>query len=176
MNRRLLLLCVALAAPPTSRLAAQTAPLPERAVRRDIPITNAIRRAYAAGTRDSSGRPGRNYWQLRTDYTISVRLDPSTQRLAGRETVTIRNASPDSLPQIGLRLDPNLFLGNTPQSATWVPAEVTDGMVITRMTRRRTRGATSRRQAAGRRRRRARAAQAAADGAAGARRRPSRAA
>ena len=51
--------------------------LPERAVRRDIPITNAIRRAYTAGTRDSTGRPGRNYWQLRTDYTISARLDAS---------------------------------------------------------------------------------------------------
>ena len=89
------------------RLDAQaTTRLPERAVRRDIPITNAIRRAYAAGTRDSTGRPGRNYWQLRTDYTIAARLDAATSRLTGRETVTFRNDSPDSLGQIGLRLDP----------------------------------------------------------------------
>ena len=57
-----LLLCSALAVPldgPTP-LAAQGAP--PRAVRRDIPMTNAIRRAFAAGTRDSTGRPGRNYW------------------------------------------------------------------------------------------------------------------
>jgi hypothetical protein len=107
--------------------------LPERAVRRDIPITNAIRRAYAAGTRDSTGRPGRNYWQLRTDYTISVRLDPATSRLTGRETIVLRNLSPDSLDRIMLRLDPNIFLGNTPQTAPWVPAEVTDGMVLTRL-------------------------------------------
>ena len=107
--------------------------LPERAVRRDIPITNAIRRAYIAGTRDSTGRPGRNYWQLRTDYTISARLDVTTSRITGRETVVVRNMSPDSLGQIMLRLDPNIFLGNTPQTAPWVPAEVTDGMVITRM-------------------------------------------
>ena len=32
-----------------------TSRLPERAVRRDIPMTNAIRRAFAAGTRDSTG-------------------------------------------------------------------------------------------------------------------------
>jgi hypothetical protein len=107
--------------------------LPERAVRRDIPITNAIRRALAAGTRDSTGRPARGYWQLRTDYTIRARLDTATSRLTGRETVVIRNASPDTLRQIVLRLDPNLFLGNTPQAAPWVPAEVTDGMVITRL-------------------------------------------
>ena len=47
---------------PTMR--AQGPKLPERAVRRDIPMTNIIRRAMAAGTRDSTGRPGRNYWQL----------------------------------------------------------------------------------------------------------------
>jgi hypothetical protein len=107
---------------------------PERAVRRDIPMTNTIRRAFAAGTRDSTGRPGRNYWQLRTDYTINARLDPATQRLTGRETVVIKNNSPDSLRQIGLRLDMNHFLFNVPRAAAWVPSEETDGMVITRMT------------------------------------------
>src|SRR5205085_4972701 len=79
----------------------------ERSVQRTIPMTNVIRRAFAAGTRDSSGRPGRNYWQLRTDYTINVRLDPSTQRLTGTETVVIKNNSPDTLRQIGMRLDMN---------------------------------------------------------------------
>jgi hypothetical protein len=108
--------------------------MPERAIRRDIPLTNTIRRAFAAGTRDSTGRPGRNYWQLRTDYTINARLDPATSRLTGRETVVIRNNSPDSLPQIGLRLDMNHFLFNVPRAAPWVPSEETDGMVITRMT------------------------------------------
>jgi hypothetical protein len=109
------------------------APAPERAIRRDIPITNAIRRALAAGTRDSTGRPGPRYWQLRTDYTISARLDPATSRLSGRETVVIHNTSPDALSQIVLRLDPNLFRGFTPHGEGWVPAELTDGMVITRL-------------------------------------------
>ncbi len=113
---------------------AQTPPLPERAIRRDIPITNAIRRAFEAGTRDSTGRPGRNYWQLRADYTIDVRLDTATSRLTGRERVVVHNRSPDTLSVIGLRLDPNHFIGTVPRAATWVPAENTDGMVITRLT------------------------------------------
>lgn len=54
-----------LAAQPASPTSAASAP--PRAVRRDIPMTNAIRRAMAAGTRDSTGRPGATYWQLRTD-------------------------------------------------------------------------------------------------------------
>jgi len=87
-------------------IATASSGLPDRAVRRDIPMTNAIRRAFAAGTRDSSGRPGRNYWQLRTDYTINARLDVATSRISGRETVVIRNASPDSLRNIALRLLP----------------------------------------------------------------------
>ncbi len=111
-----------------------TSATPPRAIRRDVPITNSIRRAYAAGTRDSTGRPGRNYWQLRTDYAIDVSLDAATSRLTGTARITLHNSSPDPLRDIGLRLDPNHFLGNAPHAAPWVPAEVTDGMVISRMT------------------------------------------
>ena len=118
----------------TESAAAQSTNLPERAVRRDIPITNAIRRAFAAGTRDSTGRPGRNYWQLRTDYTINVRLDPATSRIAGRETIVLQNNSDDALQNIVMRLDQNMFLFNVPRGAPWVPAELTDGMGITRIT------------------------------------------
>jgi hypothetical protein len=109
-------------------------PMPPRAIRRDIPLTNAIRRAFAAGTRDSTGRPGRNYWQLRTDYTIDVRLDPATARLDGMARIVLHNASPDTLRSIALRLDPNHFIGTNPRALPWVPAENTDGMVITRAT------------------------------------------
>src|ERR1051325_3715214 len=116
-----------------SATTAAMAGAPQRANTRDIPITNAIRRAFAAGTRDSTGRPGRNYWQLRTDYTINARLEPSTQRLTGRETVVITNNSPDSLTQIGLRLDMNHFLFASPRAAPWVASEETDGMVVTRI-------------------------------------------
>jgi hypothetical protein len=113
-------------------LAAQP-PAPARAIRRDIPITNAFRRALTAGSRDSTGRPNAKYWQLRTDYTINARLDPATQRITGRETIALKNNSPDSLRDIVMRLDMNMFLFNVPRAVPWVPAELTDGMVITRV-------------------------------------------
>jgi hypothetical protein len=106
---------------------------PERAIRRDIPITNAITRAYEAGTRDSSGRPGRNYWQLRTDYTIQARLDPTTQTITGSETITLHNESPTPLAEIRLRLDHNIFRPTAPQGLS-TPAETTEGMVVTKIT------------------------------------------
>ncbi len=131
-----LLVAAGLALAPSSGATAQTlgGPVPPRAVRRDIPMTNAIRRAFGAGTRDSTGKPGRNYWQLKTDYTIAVRLDPATSRLTGSETITLANNSPDTLRAIGLRLPMNHFLFNVPRAAPWVPAEETDGMVVTRIT------------------------------------------
>ena len=119
--------------PATTAAPSGAAAAPERLIQREIPITNGIRRALAAGSRDSTGRPTSRYWQLRTDYDIDVRLDTATSRLHGRERVVIHNGSPDSLTAIRLRLDPNIFRGNTPQAAPWVPAEITDGMVITRL-------------------------------------------
>ncbi|MGH7460117.1 MAG: M1 family metallopeptidase [Longimicrobiales bacterium] len=114
---------------------AQTQPrLPERAVRRDIPITNSIRRALAAGTRDSTGRPGPKYWQTNVDYRLNARLDPTTARLSGSGTITIHNRSDSALNMVVMRLHPNVFLGNVPRAAPWVPAENTDGMILTRMT------------------------------------------
>jgi Peptidase family M1 domain len=107
-------------------------PATPRAIRRDVPLTNAIRRAYEAGTRDGSGRPGPNYWQLQTDYTISVRLDPATQTLTGTETIALHNNSPQALNEIVLRLDHNIFRGLVPRG-TSVPAENTDGMVVTKI-------------------------------------------
>ncbi len=101
-----------------------------RAIRRDIPLTNAIRSAMDQGTRDFTGKPGPNYWQLQTDYTIEVRLDPQTQILSGSETIIVHNNSGDELTQILLHLDHNIFRGLVPRGSS-VPAENTEGMVIT---------------------------------------------
>ena len=105
---------------------------PPRAIRRDVPITNAIRRAFEAGTRDSTGAPGADYWQLQTDFTIDVRLDPETQTLTGEERVVIHNNSTSDLSDILLRLDHNIFRPRVPRGSS-VPAETTEGMVVTRV-------------------------------------------
>jgi hypothetical protein len=126
-----LMLALALVAPVPARAQSGRETWPDRAIRRDIPMTDAIRAAHAAGTRDSTGRPGAKYWQLRTDYTIRARLDVPAQRLSGFETITLHNASPDSLTQLALRLDANHFIGSNPRASPWVPAQLTDGMVVT---------------------------------------------
>ena len=103
-----------------------------RAIRRDVPLTNAIRRALDAGTRDLSGRPGPNYWQQQVDYSIDATLDPATDTITGSETITLHNNSPQDLNDVVLRLDHNIFRGLVPRGPS-VPAENTDGMVITKL-------------------------------------------
>ena len=129
MTIRLLATLLTLAA---AQLAAQTAP-PRRAIRRDIPITNGIRRAFAAGTRDSTGRPGRNYWQLSTDYSIDARLDAATSTVSGTERVVVHNASDSALRTIVLRLDQNLFRPDAVRAEAMTGIEITDGMRVTRL-------------------------------------------
>lgn len=103
--------------------------LPERAVRRDIPLTDMIRRAFAAGTRDSSGRPGPKYWQAWTDYTISARFDPATGLITGHERVVVQNNGDSALGRIVLRLDQNIFSANVPRAE--VVTQITDGLQLT---------------------------------------------
>ena len=116
-----------------SLAAAQTAGAqpPARSIRRDIPLTAMIRRAYAAGTRDSTGRPGRHYWQIWMEYTIEVRLDPATSTVNGKQAAVIHNASDNAMTAIQLRLDQNLFAGNVPKLE--LVSEITDGMQVTRL-------------------------------------------
>ncbi len=140
MHRRfaLAVLLLSIVLPPPAPMAAQakpdaavqTATAVPRAIRRDIPMTNSIRRAFEAGTRNETGRPGPNYWQLQTDFEINARLDPATQTITGTETITVHNNSPQALNEIVLRLDHNIFRGLVPRG-TSLPAENTDGMVVT---------------------------------------------
>jgi hypothetical protein len=131
MNRRILHALTFLVALTATDALAQGAP--PRAIRRDIPMTNSIRAAHAAGTRDSTGRPGRNYWQARTDYTINARIDPATSVLTGSETIVVHNTTPAPMTEIRLRLDGNIFRPNAHRAAPWVVAEVHDGMVLSRV-------------------------------------------
>ena len=59
--------------------------------------------------RNAAGEPGHEYWQQKADYNISVTLDEEARRLSGRQTVTYKNNSPDTLRYLWLQLDQNIF-------------------------------------------------------------------
>src|SRR6187401_1515813 len=131
-RRRSLVFCLLGSSVLQGQQSAPAALTTPRAIRRDVPLTNSIRRAYDAGTRDRSGRPGPNYWQLQTDYTIDAKLDPGTQTITGTETIALHNESPQELNEIVMRLDHNIYRGLVPRGTSF-PAENTEGMVVTRL-------------------------------------------
>jgi hypothetical protein len=98
---------------------------------REIPMPAAIQRAHAAGTRDSTGRPGPYYWQLHTEYDLYAHLNVMSSTVRGRGTIVIHNTSPTPLRTVQLRLDQNHFRRGTPPQRN-VPTH-TDGICITRL-------------------------------------------
>ncbi|HEX8506255.1 MAG TPA: M1 family metallopeptidase [Hymenobacter sp.] len=70
--------------------------------------------------RTASGAPGKDYWQQRADYDIAVTLDDAKQAIAGRETITYTNLSPDVLPYLWVQLDQNILDKNSITKATEV--------------------------------------------------------
>ena len=58
--------------------------------------------------RNASGAPGKDYWQQRADYKISLTLDDKNQTITGQETITYYNQSPDALRYLWVQLDQNV--------------------------------------------------------------------
>jgi hypothetical protein len=57
--------------------------------------------------RTASGAPGNQYWQMRADYKIDVKLDEPNTKIYGSEWITYYNNSPDKLNYLWLQLDEN---------------------------------------------------------------------
>jgi len=57
--------------------------------------------------RTASGAPGKDYWQNRADYDISVELDDVKRTISAEATVTYHNVSPDALTYLWVQLDQN---------------------------------------------------------------------
>ena len=68
--------------------------------------------------RTASGAPGHKYWQQRADYAVDVEIDDANQRLTGRETITYKNLSPDSLNYVWVQIDQNIFAKDSNSTLT----------------------------------------------------------
>lgn len=68
--------------------------------------------------RTGSGSPGPKYWQQRADYIIAAELNDNNQSIAGTETITYYNNSPETLKYLWLQVDQNIFAKGNMTSAT----------------------------------------------------------
>lgn len=86
--------------------------------------------ACQKGTRTSTGKPGKNYWQNRANYNIHVNFSPDSQLLEGKETITYFNNSPDTLKQLIIRLYPDLYKKGVKRLSNIAEKDLNEGVQI----------------------------------------------
>ncbi len=99
-----------------------------------LPVPTNIQKAIDNGTRSSSGTPGKNYWQNKSEYHINVHFEPETRIISGTEDIVYTNNSPDTLNHILFKLYPNYYQKGMPRDdhfmASVEPRDLTDGVQI----------------------------------------------
>ena len=70
---------------------------------------NNIEKAIKEKTRSLEGKPGINYWQNKSNYEISAKLDTKTSTLYGSENISYYNNSPDTLTYITFHIFQNIY-------------------------------------------------------------------
>ncbi|GAA4792350.1 M1 family metallopeptidase [Olivibacter ginsenosidimutans] len=89
--------------------------------------------AYERGTRDVSGKPGKNYWQNKGVYQMDLQVDDETKVVTGTETITYSNNSPDTLKSLAIRFVNNIHKPQAPRSG-YVSADfLSEGLTISHL-------------------------------------------
>lgn len=95
-----------------------------------LPVPLNIHQTYVKQTRDSSGLPGKNYWQNSAGYNLKVTFDPSTRLLTGQAEIEYYNNSPDTLKQVVFHLNPNIYKKGVARNMPLKAEDVSDGLMV----------------------------------------------
>ncbi|WP_121353608.1 M1 family metallopeptidase [Flavisolibacter nicotianae] len=95
-----------------------------------LPKPPEIQKAFTLGTRSEDGRPGKNYWQNRARYTITVTATPPDRTIRGHEDITYINNSPDALKELVLKLFLNIHKQGAPRMGPAGKDYLTNGTII----------------------------------------------
>ncbi len=89
-----------------------------------------IKKAYEKGTRDISGKPGKNYWQNKGVYDIKIKVNADTKIVSGSETISYSNNSPDELKTLAIRFVNNVHKPQSPRAGYVSKDYLSDGLTI----------------------------------------------
>ena len=95
-----------------------------------LPTPRNIQETYDNGTRSTTGKPGKNYWQNTANYDLNIHVDPASRLISGEADIVYINNSPDVLNQIWFKLYPNYYKKGSPRQTAVAPADLTDGVII----------------------------------------------
>jgi hypothetical protein len=93
-------------------------------------IPRDVQKAYKRGTRSMDGQPGKNYWQNRGRYNITITAMPPDRNIKGTEQITYVNNSPDTLRNPVIKLFLNIHKPGAPRIGGAPPDYITSGVHI----------------------------------------------
>ncbi len=98
--------------------------------KKQVFIPHEVQKAYKNNTRSFTGKPGENYFQNHSQYTIEADFNPETGLLEGKETIVYTNNSPDDLSLIPLRVYMNIFKKGAERDFGLPSEDLHDGVQI----------------------------------------------
>lgn len=98
-----------------------------------LPIAPEFQKTYQKETRNTDGKPGKNYWQNTSKYDLNVDFNPISRLLKGKVQVTYTNNSPDTLKEIWFKLYPNLYKKGTPRKSKFAESDLGDGVAVEKL-------------------------------------------
>lgn len=93
-----------------------------------------VKKAYDAETRSPDGKPGKNYWQNKAAYNISINVAPPNRKVSGTEDITYVNNSPNTLENLVFRLELNSHMAEAPRENQIKTDYLTSGVHIDEFT------------------------------------------
>jgi len=93
-------------------------------------VPREIQTSMMNATRTLNGVSGKNYWQNTTTYKIEASFNPETGKITGKEKVSYRNNSPNTIYELIVNLYPNLFKKGNARDREVEPSDVHDGIKL----------------------------------------------
>jgi len=97
-------------------------------------ISRDIKEAYKKETRSKDGRPGKNYWQNRANYSMDITAMVPDRNIIGKETIQYFNESPDTLRSLIIKLFLNVHKPGAPREMAASKDYLTAGVHIDEVT------------------------------------------
>jgi hypothetical protein len=97
----------------------------------NVPVN--IQQAYKNETRSADGRPGKNYWQNKANYTLNINFNPENRLISGTDEIQYFNNSNDTLKEIWFKLYPNIYKKGSIRMQKINADDLTDGVNIESM-------------------------------------------
>ncbi len=89
-----------------------------------------FRNSVKKGARTVYGKPGPDYWQNSSDYTIDVKFNPETRIVSAKAVITYENNSEDTLRKIVLRNYPDFYRKDAMRDYYASDADEGDGLIL----------------------------------------------